>query len=203
MWRYIVKILKYAWPIFYIIAVMFSCEKKTPTAPDVPTPVITSIVPDSGYSGVPVIITGETFNPEPKKNIITFGGYHSTRAYDVTDTTLMAIAPTMGGMEYVTVNVNVIRLDCTHWSNTLEFTFPPVMSVFRDDFSNTLGIEFDKDGNCYVSDADDWVIYKITTDGEKSVSGKFPPEVVMPNYLPITRTFHPSVLTGMIMAICT
>jgi hypothetical protein len=164
-----VKILKYALPVFYVILIVFSCEKKAPTESEAPTPVITGIEPDTGYGGDIVIITGNYFNPDPHENIITFGGYNSTRAYDGTETTLMAIAPNVGGMEAVTIKVNVIRVDCTHWSNALDFTFPPIMSIFRDDFSNALGIEFDKDGNCYVSDADDWVIYKITPDGEKSV----------------------------------
>ena len=163
------KILKYALPIFFLVAVIFGCEKETPTAPEAPTPVITSIEPDSAYGGEPVIITGNNFNPEPNKNIITFGGYNSTRAFDATETTLKAIAPAVGGMEFFTVKVNVIRLDCTHWSNALDFTFPPIMSIFRDDFSNTRGIEFDEDGNCYVSDADDWAVYKITPAGDKTV----------------------------------
>jgi hypothetical protein len=43
------------------------------------------------------------------------------------------------------------------------------MSIYRDDFGSTWGIEFDKDGNCYVVDGDDWAVYKITPEGDKTV----------------------------------
>jgi hypothetical protein len=169
MRRFFMKILKYTLSVFYVILIVFSCEKKAPTESEAPTPVITGIEPDTGFGGDIVVITGQYFNPEPSENIITFGGYHSTRAYDGTETMLKAIAPNVGGMELVTVKVNVIRVDCTHWSNALEFTFPPIISIFRDDFNHVRGIEFDEDGNCYACDADDGVVYKITPAGDKTV----------------------------------
>ena len=162
------KILKYALPIFFLVAVIFGCEKETPTAPEAPTPVITSIEPDTAYGGEPVIIKGSNFNPDPEKNIIAFAG-KCVRPDEATETTLKAITPVVGGMEIVTVKMSVTRIDCEHWSNALDFTFPPIMSIFRNDFSCTRGIEFDKDGNCYVSDPDDWAVYKITPEGDKTV----------------------------------
>jgi len=171
-----VKILKYALPIFFLVAVIFGCEKETPTAPEAPTPEITSIEPDSAYGGEPAIIKGSNFNPDPEKNLIRFGynpafGYVSVNADSGTENTLKFTIPkTVTGIgEIITTEVKVTKLDCTHWSNGIDFTAWPLMSIFAEGFNAAHGIEFDKDGNCYVSDPNNWAVYKITPEGDKTV----------------------------------
>ena len=170
------KILKYALPIFFLVAVIFGCEKETPTAPEAPIPEITSIEPDSAYGGDAAIITGSNFNPDPEKNLIRFGynpafGYVSVRANSGNETTLKFIIPkTVTGVgEIITPEVKVTREDCKQWSNGIAFSALPLISIFAEDFGQAHGIEFDQDGNCYVSDPGDEVIWKITPDGEREV----------------------------------
>ena len=161
------KILKYALPIFFLVAVIFGCEKETPTAPEAPTPEITSIEPDTAYGGEPVIITGRNFNPDPEKNIIIFGG-GCTRPDEATNTTLNAIAPIVGGTKTVTVKVWVTRVDCTHLSNALDFTFPQIMRVIDETIAHPMGVAVDEDDNVYVGSQADGAIYKFTPDGVKT-----------------------------------
>lgn len=165
---------KYVLAACLLVAITSGCEKKPPTEwedpnpPGAPIPEITDIYPDTGYGGDPVTITGKNFSPDPEKNFVVFGK-KATMADSATETTLKVTAPMIGGMECLTVKVNVATQGCVYFSNELDFTFLPIMSIFRDDFSCTRGIEFDEEGNCYVSDPDDWAVYKITPEGGKTV----------------------------------
>jgi hypothetical protein len=165
--------LKYILIISIIGLIILNCEEKLPTWEDpnpsgATTPTISSVEPDTTFGGESVIIRGIDFNPNPLKNFVAFGK-SAVEPDSANDSTLYVTTPTVGGMDYMSVKLKVTVDGCEYWSNELDFTFPPILSTFRDDFSNTRGIEFDQDGNCYVGDPDDWAIYKITPTGDKSV----------------------------------
>ena len=165
--------LKYILIVFLIGTIISGCERKLPTWEDphpagALTPEITSIEPDTAYSGELATITGKNFNPNPGKNFVVFGK-SPTIADSATESTLKVTVPPGGGMEFTPVAVKAASEGSEYWSNELDFTFRPILSIFRDDFSCTRGIEFDEDGNCYVSDPDDWAVYKITPEGDKTV----------------------------------
>lgn len=53
-------------------------EPEQPAEPEKPTPSITSITPDSGLAGDPVIIKGSNFSAEAAENTVKFGAAEAT-----------------------------------------------------------------------------------------------------------------------------
>lgn len=167
--------LKYALIICIIVTILPGCEEEKPTEPykEVTTPEITSVEPDTLYGGEPISINGEHFNPDPNKNLVRFGytslfGYKSVLADSVVDsTTIFATTPVGGGMEDTPVPVQVLNTEGppTQWSDGEDVTFKAILSIFSDDFGAPYGVAVDDEGNVYVSDGDDWVVYKFSADG--------------------------------------
>jgi len=54
------------------------------------------------------------------------------------------------------------------WSNELEFTFKPAVERIDEETSWPNGVAVDDEENVYIGSANDGVIYKISTDGEKT-----------------------------------
>ncbi|NQT27157.1 hypothetical protein HQ585_17515 [candidate division KSB1 bacterium] len=171
--------LKTVLVVSFLGFISFSCDKK-PTEPFYTgtTPTLTSIGTDTTVFQQDVTITGENFNPDPTKNIIRFGfsetfGYASARAHTGSITTLTFSTPGVSGEydPYIATELSVTQEDAQYWSNELDIVIAPVSSIFMDDFSFSSGIAFDHDGNCYVVDRAEGMIYKITPEGEKSEFG--------------------------------
>lgn len=87
-------------------------------------PVLSSLSPSSGPAGTAVTITGENFNAEVSRNIVTFNGIAGT-VTAVTATTLSVTAP-LTTTEVVSGEVVVISGGLT--SNALTFTATPVIT---------------------------------------------------------------------------
>lgn len=163
-------------------------EEGWPSGPDVVTPVITGITPEAGYGGDQVTITGENFNADHIKNLITFGflediGYVSVRPDAGTATSLTFTLPMISGVaENIVSPVTVSNLDdpTQTRSNADTVAFLPLIDIFADGFEDARGITVDPDGNLYVCDPKYGeglaAIYKITPAGEKSVYAEFSTE---------------------------
>lgn len=88
-----------------IIAAVVGCNKPEPDGPQKPVPTISSITPDNGLEGDPVIIKGSNFSSTSSENIVKFGEAQA-QVLKASETQLTAYVPA-GNPGEVDVTVTV------------------------------------------------------------------------------------------------
>jgi sugar lactone lactonase YvrE len=124
-------------------------------------PEITSIEPDSVLGGDIVTITGTNFSLDPGKNIVAFGSKVAVPT-SATQTVLDVVAPIdIGWSEPESLPVRVAVQNSSFMSNQI----PIIALPWVYESSSPRGVAVDGEGNLYLNDSGDWVVYKIPTDG--------------------------------------
>lgn len=132
---------------------------------------ITDITPSEGYLKDIITINGNGFSTTTDENLVSFGKKVGM-VVSATSTSLQVETPTITGQ---TVEVKVAVKGSEFWSNSGEFTFKDAVQYVHGDINWPMGVDADTDGNVYVGSAGDEVIYKIDSDGEKSVFAEVAP----------------------------
>jgi hypothetical protein len=136
-------------------------------------PVVTTILPDTGFWAAEVTIQGSGFNPTPEFNLVTFGGKVVNIA-EASETELKVITPLIIDE---TVDVKASVKGSEYWSEAKSYTFKPAedaLNMIVNDLNWPMGVEADDAGNIYVGSATDEAIIKIAPDGTQSVFANVP-----------------------------
>ncbi|MFZ0391561.1 MAG: IPT/TIG domain-containing protein [Calditrichia bacterium] len=162
--------------LFLILAIVFmACEK--PDQPvygeDVPDPnptgktaaTVDSISPGEAYLKQVVTIYGKNFDSDPVDNLVAFGK-RTGKIISATPNQLVVESPNISGE---TVDVRVAIKGSEFWSNSMSFTFKNALETLNEDILWPNGVAVDAAGNVYVGSAGDEAIYKLASDGTKSV----------------------------------
>lgn len=161
MRHYVFKVLV----IGFILMWIFGCEEESKFIDPYPSsglrPEITNIEPDSVLGGTPVTITGNNFSSNPAKNMVAFGN-KVVIPTAATQTVLEMVAPLgFGWSEPESIMVKVVVQNSEFMSNQI-----PIISLpWVYESSSPRGVAVDGEGNLYLNDGDDWVVYKIPADG--------------------------------------
>jgi len=160
-----------------------SCEEEAtnPEETVIPTPVITSISPESGYPGEEVTITGENFNATASLNLVELDtngvSLASITPSAGTATSLTFTRPNVSGVGVsITANLKVRNVEDTEEkvSDSVSIIMLPVFDIITvAGLPKTKGgLAFDADGNLYARGQDPAEVYKITPDGTESYFGQ-------------------------------
>jgi len=172
-----------------------SCEEEATNEETVtPTPVITSISPESGYPGEEVTITGENFNATASLNLVELDtngvSLASITPSAGTATSLTFTRPNVSGVGVsITANLKVRNVEDTEEkvSDAVSIIMLPVFDIITVAGLDSLGVgtgnqlygpktkgglAFDADGNLYARGQDPGEVYKITPDGTESYFGQ-------------------------------
>ena len=165
-------------------AVFFSCKKDDPARPVTPPPSappapplqITSFAPASAAKDSVITIIGKSFSTIPGSNTVTINGVPAT-VLSAKNDMLTVKVPVHAGTGVVQVQVG----DQTAGASTIFQYLYTVTTIagdgnvgFKDgagnaaEFNSPNGIGVDGAGNCYVADALNSRIRKITPDGQVS-----------------------------------
>ena len=157
-----------------LLLMLLACEApENPTfGPGKPDPnptglspaAISAVDPPEGFLKDVIKLQGSGFNPAPEFNLVQFGNKTGV-VVAASATELSVRTPNLSG-ETVTVRVAVKGSEL--WSNALEFTFKPTLSIIDEAINWPKGVAVDDDDNVYVGSGADGIIYKITPAGEKS-----------------------------------
>jgi hypothetical protein len=125
---------------------------------------ITGINPSEGFFDEIVTISGSGFSTTPEQNLVQVGQGYAT-VLTASGTELTVELPVMGG---VTVPCRVAPRGAIEWSNAVDFTFKPAVSLIIDTLDWAMGVAADDNGNIFVGSGNEGVIYKIDSDGNRS-----------------------------------
>jgi len=158
-----------------------SCEEEATEETVIPTPVITSISPESGYPGEEVTITGENFNVIASLNLVELDtngvSLASITPSAGTATSLTFTRPNVSGVGVsITANLKVRNVEDSEEkvSDAISIIMLPVFDIITvAGLPKTKGgLAFDADGNLYARGQDPAEVYKITPDGTESYFGQ-------------------------------
>jgi sugar lactone lactonase YvrE len=129
------------------------------------TPVLNLVNPANGVAGDTIVISGNGFNTNPAYNFVSFG----TECGTVISSTNNELKVVLPNIQNKTVQVKVSVKGSVYWSNAADFVFRNVVEIIDEGIADPTGVAVDEYGNVYVGSIADRTIYKITTDGQKSV----------------------------------
>jgi hypothetical protein len=143
------------------------------THPVVPSPVITSISPNSGFAGTTVTITGSNFNTIASDNIVSFAGVKA-EVVSATSTSIQVKVPTSAKADFITlVDTETGRSTRSHQK------FIPMFEgggrIIRASFKPKLDLYLDPSGNdvypnMFDVDGDGWLDLIATERGINKLS---------------------------------
>lgn len=120
-------------------------------------PVITSVVPDKGFAGDEVVISGSGFKTGPNETMVNIGTV-TAEILSITDTQLRIRMPvTASGPKRVRVAV----WGAEKWSNELNYTYLNDFLLYPFTMPNIVGVAVDDAGNLYVGSSNENRIYKM------------------------------------------
>ncbi|MCK6560892.1 IPT/TIG domain-containing protein [candidate division KSB1 bacterium] len=142
----------------------FGPGRPDPNPTGLPAATLTAVEPTEGFLRDVITLRGSGFNTTPEFNLVQFGN----RTGVVLAASATELSVRTPNFSDATVMVRVAVKGSEHWSNEMNFTFKPTLTVVDEEISWPKGVAVDAGGNVYVGSGNDGIIFKITPGGDKS-----------------------------------
>jgi hypothetical protein len=134
-------------------------------------PVITEVMPDRGFAGDEIVITGSGFRPSAAETMVNVGTATAT-ILSITETEIVARLPVNQNGDQ---KVRVAIWGSENWSNAMSVFYLSDFVEVKYNIINPKGVAVDDEGNLFIGSSNDQAIYRIDAiDSVKTTFAELP-----------------------------